>query len=87
MTNQEYAELKQFSDLPLYDEDDPRCSLIDTLPPEPLYQSVVEVTDIVEAHTQSRRNDFVPAGAIRHWNVDRTDSMICVYFFHRRTDG
>ncbi|MBL8891563.1 MAG: hypothetical protein JNL67_16405 [Planctomycetaceae bacterium] len=84
MTDSEYAELESFIDLPLYDDDDPRCSSIDTLPQEPDFEDVREVVEISVAHTTGRQDGMEPQGAIRHWNSDRTKSNIYVYFWRRR---
>lgn len=84
ITEADYQSLTEFVELPLYNDDDPRCGSIDMLPHEPEYMAVFEADNITLANEYRCRDDLVPKGAIRHWNGQHTQSTIMVYFWQKR---
>jgi len=82
VTQDEYATLAEFSNLPIYGIDDPRCSSLDTLPLTPDYESVLEADTIQLAHEYRHRSDLEPRGAIR--NKVNDDVAVFVYFWKKR---
>ncbi len=89
MTESEYAQLTEFKNLPLYDDDDPRCSGVDDPneedPNRTIWLAVVhEAEDLKTALANLRKDNLTPRGGIRYWDGDHKDFSIFVYFWEKR---
>lgn len=83
MDETEYRSLESFADLPLYDEDDPRCESIDRPSHDPGFSGVVrEATDLAEAESLVAQDDMLPKGGVR-FKMGETE-RIFAYFWQRR---